>query len=145
MVITVTKKKVRISVESITGGASESTVIVGSNRLTVGSWSTVTVKHNRVNAVRQFYEMMSKSKFVRQSLVTSWFTSGFGSSAHSYSYQIEALRHCLEVCAPPLVGPAPSVPLGHPLCPPPPQVLLVTTRHHRGGGTPRVCPPTGHG
>jgi hypothetical protein len=100
--ISVTNKRVKISVESSSGGKvhgdAEKTgmpIVVGGNRLMICPWSTVSVKYNKVTTMRNFYELMARTKFVRKNIVQSYFHPHSESS--SITYQVEVLKHALQI------------------------------------------------
>jgi len=92
--VTVTKKKVKLALEDMEVlKAKQRPISIGGNKLILCAWSSVGVKYHKMSTMREFYDLMSKTKFVRQSIVSTYISEkGFSPAIQN---QIEALADAL--------------------------------------------------
>jgi len=92
--IIVTKKKVKLTLEiAEVTGTPQLPISIGGNKLILCPWSSVGVKYHKMSTMKEFYDLMSKTKFVRQAIVNAFVSEAVSPAIQS---QIEALRHVLE-------------------------------------------------
>jgi trehalose/maltose hydrolase-like predicted phosphorylase/beta-phosphoglucomutase-like phosphatase (HAD superfamily) len=71
---TVTKKDVKITlVDGFSSDEPTGPFYIGNNKIMVCPWSPITVEYNTIVSVKNFFDLMWKTKFVRQSIVDEYF------------------------------------------------------------------------
>eukprot|EP01004_Peranema_trichophorum_P002733 NODE_1768_length_1817_cov_47.417946_g1498_i0.p1 GENE.NODE_1768_length_1817_cov_47.417946_g1498_i0~~NODE_1768_length_1817_cov_47.417946_g1498_i0.p1 ORF type:complete len:516 (-),score=82.41 NODE_1768_length_1817_cov_47.417946_g1498_i0:268-1731(-) len=92
--VVVTKKKVKLSLENADRSSAIARPIgVGGAKLTLSPWSTVSVKYHKVTTIRDFYTLMTHTKFVRQSIVNAYISDSITPAMRN---QVEALDYALQ-------------------------------------------------
>ena len=87
-------RKVKLALESAEVlKAKQRPISIGGNKLILCPWSSVGVKYHKMSTMREFYDLMNKTKFVRQSIVSTYISEKDFSPA--IQNQIEALTDAL--------------------------------------------------